>query len=348
MPESAATMSTAQQPPHSAPHSPPPAAPTFLGLPDAGERARVAVVCAPYDLTSTYGKGADRGPDALISASYAVETWDEETGRDLEPVGYTVWRPADAAAFGRQSPEAMVAELEAVHERFLAAGQITLGLGGEHGITYGQFAALHRRHPDLAVLQIDAHLDLRDSYEGSKHNHACIAARFLEAGVPLVQVGMRSCSREESALVAARGLRVYWAREVAGHTAYHREVLADLVERPVFVTVDLDGFDPSIMPATGTPEPGGLSWFDVTRLLSTVGRHCKVIGADITELAPAGGAASAAAGGNAAGAGHALGSGSAAAAAARAEPREGDRWSRPSEFLAARLAAKMVAYFWVE
>ena len=343
MAESAATMSASRHSP-SSPHPPPADRPTFLGLPDAGERARVAVVCAPYDLTSTYGKGADRGPEALIAASYAVETWDEETSRDLEPLGYTVWRPADAAAFARQSPEAMVGELQAVHERFLAAGQITLGLGGEHGITYGQFAALHRRHPDLAVLQIDAHLDLRDSYEGSKHNHACIAARFVEAGVPLVQVGMRSCSREESALVAERGLRIYWAREVAGHTAYHREVLATLVERPVFVTVDLDGFDPSIMPATGTPEPGGLSWFDVTRLLSTVGRHCTVIGADITELAPAGGAS----GGGASGAGHAFASGSAAAAAARAESREGDRWSRPSEFLAARLAAKMVAYFWVK
>ncbi|HZM01175.1 MAG TPA: agmatinase [Planctomycetota bacterium] len=333
---SAAPDSTNPQP--SAPR------PTFLGLPDAGERARIAVVCAPYDLTSTYGKGADRGPQALLAASYAVETWDEETGRDLEPLGYTVWRPSDEAAFGRQSPEAMVAELEAVHERHLAAGRITLGLGGEHGITYGQFAALHRRHPDLAVLQLDAHLDLRDSYEGSKHNHACIAARFLEAGVPLVQVGMRSCSREESALVAERGLRVHWAREVAGHTAYHREVLAALVERPVFVTLDLDGFDPSIMPATGTPEPGGLSWFDVTRLLSTVARHCTVVGADITELAPADDDAAA---GRIGGPVAVSGSGTPAAAAARAESREGSRWSRPSEFLAARLAAKMVAYFWV-
>jgi len=334
MPESAATMSTAQRPPHSPPTAP---RPTFLGLPDAGERARIAVICAPYDLTSTYGKGADRGPEALLVASHSVETWDEETGRDLEPLGYTVWRPADTAAFGRQSPEAVVAELEAAHERHLAAGRITLGLGGEHGITYGQFAALHRRHPDLAVLQIDAHLDLRDSYEGSKHNHACIAARFLEAGVPLVQVGMRSCSREESALVAERGLRVYWAREVAGQAAYHREILAALVERPVFVTVDLDGFDPSIMPATGTPEPGGLSWFDVTRLLLAVSRHCRVVGADITELAPADEGPD----------GAPAGSGTAGAAAARAESREGNRWSRPSEFLAARLAAKMVAYFWV-
>src|SRR6188474_619118 len=119
MPESAATMPAAHQPP-SSPSGPPPAGrpadrPTFLGLPDAGERARIAVVCAPYDLTSTYGKGADRGPEALLVASHSVETWDEETGRDLEPVGYTVWRPVDAAAFGRQSPEAMVAELEAVH-----------------------------------------------------------------------------------------------------------------------------------------------------------------------------------------------------------------------------------------
>lgn len=331
--------------------------PTFLGLPDAGERARVAVICAPYDLTSTYGKGADRGPEALLAASHSVETWDEETGRDLESLSYTVWRPADERAFGRQSPEAMAAELHAAHERHLARGQITLGLGGEHGITYGQFAALHRRHPDLAVLQIDAHLDLRDSYEGSKHNHACIAARFLEAGVPLVQVGMRSCSREESALVKERNLHVYWAREVAGRTAYHREVLATLVERPVFVTVDLDGFDPSVMPATGTPEPGGLSWFDVTRLLSAVARHCNVIGADITELAPMDdsqpdptSASGVGAGGGATAAAPrvAFGSGTAEAAAARNESREGNRWSRPSEFLAARLAAKMVAYFWVK
>lgn len=288
-------------------------APTFLGLPDAGDAARIAVVCAPYDLTSTYGKGADRGPEALLAASAAVETWDEETGRDLETQRYTVWRPRDADAFGRQSPEAMVAELRAVHAGYLDRGTITLGVGGEHSISYGQFAALRARHPDLAVVQVDAHLDLRDSYHGSRHSHASIAARFLEDGAELVQVGMRSCSREEAALVRERGLTVYWAREVAGHTAYHREILERVVERPIFVTVDLDGFDPSLVPATGTPEPGGLSWFDVTRLLRTLGRHCRVVGADITELAPT-----------------------------------GDDASRPSEFLAARLAAKMVAYFWIE
>jgi agmatinase len=286
---------------------------TFLGLPDAGDEARIAVVCAPYDLTSTYGKGADLGPEALLAASCAVETWDEETGRDLESQRYTVWRPRDAAAFGKQSPEAMVAELRAVHDDYIGRGMLTLGVGGEHSITYGQFAALKARHDDLAVVQIDAHLDLRDSYKGSRHSHASIAARFLEDGADLVQVGMRSCSREEAALVRERGLTVYWAREAAGRTAYHREILARLVERPVFVTVDLDGFDPSLVPATGTPEPGGLSWFDVTRLLATIARHCDVVGADITELAPT-----------------------------------GERGSRPSEFLAARLAAKMVAYFWIK
>jgi agmatinase len=285
---------------------------TFLGLPDAGDAARVAVVCAPYDLTSTYGKGADRGPEALLAASGAVETWDDEFGVDLEASSYTVWRPDDAAAFGNQSPEAMVAELQGVHERFLARGAVTLGVGGEHSISYGQFAALRRRHPDLAVLQVDAHCDLRDEYKGSRHSHACIARRFLEDGAPLVQVGMRSCSREEAGVIAARRLTVYWARDVVGRVAYHREVLTVLAERPVFVTVDLDGFDPSLVAATGTPEPGGLDWFDVTRLLATVGRHCKVVGADITELAPT----------------------------------PDGVVSRPSEFLAARLAAKMVAYFW--
>ena len=284
-------------------------APTFLGLPDAGPEARIALVCAPYDLTSTYGKGADRGPDALLAASGAVETWDEEMGLDMETLGYTVRRPDDPAAFGALPPEEMASAMRATHEAVLEAGQLGLGLGGEHSISYGQFAALHARHPELAVLQIDAHLDLRDSYDGSKHNHACIAARFLEAGVELVQVGMRSCSREEARLVSEKNLTVYWARHVAGRVAYHREVLARLAERPVFVTVDLDGLDPSILPATGTPEPGGMGWFDVTRLLAMVGRHCRVVGADITELAP-------------------------------------DGHSRSSEFLAARLATKMIAYFW--
>lgn len=284
--------------------------PTFLGLPDAGRDAAVAIVCAPFDGTSTYGKGADRGPEALLAASGAVETWDEETGVDLESLRYTTWRPDDPAAFGAQTPEAVVAALEGVHRELLAGGAATLGVGGEHSITYGQFAALRERHPDLGVVQIDAHLDLRESYAGSRHNHACIAARMLETGVELVQVGMRSCSREEAALVAERGLSVYWARDVAGSSgAFHREVLDRLAGRPVFVTVDLDGFDPSLVPATGTPEPGGLGWFDVVRLLRTVGQHNRVVGADITELAP-------------------------------------DGHSRASEFLAARLAAKMVAYFW--
>jgi agmatinase len=290
----------------------PPERPTFLGLPDAGALAQIAVVCAPYDLTSTYGKGADRGPDAALAASGAVETWDEELSVDLEALTYTVWRPADHAAFGRLPPEAMVAALQAAHEQHLARGQVTLGLGGEHSITYGQFAALRARHPDLAVLQFDAHCDLRDTYKDSRHSHACIARRFLEDGAPLVQVGMRSCSREEAALIAERGLKVHWARDVVGRVAYHREVLEVLAERPVFVTVDLDGFDPAIVPATGTPEPGGLQWYDVTRLLLAVARHCKVVGADITELAPT----------------------------------PDGQASRPSEFLAARLAAKMVAAFW--
>ena len=285
--------------------------PTFLGLPDAGEAARLALVCAPYDLTSTYGKGADRGPEALLEASANVETWEEESGTDLEQGAYTVVRPADPAAFGQLPPEEMVLALRRLHEAALDRGQTTLGLGGEHSITYGQFAALHARHPDLAVLQIDAHLDLRDSYEGSPHNHACIAHRFLDHGVPLAQVGMRSCSREEAELVAERGLTVHWARDIVGRVAWQRDVLATLAGHPVFVTVDLDGFDPSVLPATGTPEPGGLDWYDVTRLLAMVARHCTVVGADITELAPA-----------------------------------ADRDSRPSAFLAARLAAKMVAWFW--
>lgn len=281
---------------------------TFLGLDDAGPDADVALVCAPYDLTSTYGKGADRGPDALLAASTAVETWDEETEADLETLRYTTWRPDDPAAFGALSPEAMAEALTTTHRAMLDRGHWALGVGGEHSITFGQFTALHERHPDLAVLQIDAHLDLRTSYEGTKHNHACIAARIVEADAPLVQVGMRSCSREEAEFVAERGMVVHWARNVTGRTAYHREVLAELAERPVFVTVDLDGFDPALVPATGTPEPGGLTWLDVTRLLRTVGRHCRVVGADICELAPHG-------------------------------------HSRPSEFLAARLAGKMVSYF---
>ncbi len=283
--------------------------PTFLGLADAGSAARVAIVPAPYDLTSTYGKGADRGPRALLEASANVETWDEELDVDLESLGYTVLARHATAAFGQLPPERMVEVLRQAHEEVLDGGQAGLGLGGEHSVTYGQFAALHARHPDLAVVQIDAHLDLRDEYEGSRHNHACIARRMVEDGVTPIQIGMRSCSREEAEFVRERGLAIYWARHVAGHVAYHREVLEQLAGKPVFVTIDLDGFDPSVLPATGTPEPGGLDWFDVTRLLAMIGRHTQVVGADITELAPG-------------------------------------TEDRASVFLAARLAAKCVAYFW--
>ncbi|HLQ66706.1 MAG TPA: agmatinase [Candidatus Limnocylindrales bacterium] len=263
----------------------PPAPPLFLGLsPDACrlDRARVAVVPAPFDQTTSYLPGTRFGPAAIIGASRQVEFYDEELDREPYEIGIATLaeieiEPGDMEA-GLRRLEEVVVELD-------AQGTVPLTLGGEHSLTLAPVAALRRRYPELTVLQLDAHLDLRDSYQGTKLSHASVMRRIRELGVPTVPVGIRSVSREEADYVHAEKLPVFLAREIRASGLPIDSILAEL-KNPVYVSVDLDAFDPAYVPGVGTPEPGGLTWDEGLRLLRAVFERRQVVGIDVVELCP--------------------------------------------------------------
>ncbi len=258
---------------------------TFLGLPE-GETQGIpgaVIVPVPYDGTSTWHKGADDGPRALIEASATVELYDIETG--TEP-----WRNGIrtlAALECPPDPESMSAVVRDVVAEILEGGELPVVVGGEHSVTIGAVNAAADRFGDLTVLQIDAHADTREEYEGSSHNHACVMARARER-CPIIQVGIRAVDAAE--MPGLDPARVFWAHDIV--PASDDSWMADVVElltAHVYVTIDLDAFDPSLIPATGTPEPGGLAWYPVNRLLRRVARASRVVGFDVVELLPAAG-----------------------------------------------------------
>lgn len=255
---------------------------TFLGLPpDATRGLRgAAVVPVPYDGTSTWHKGADAGPQALLEASEAVELYDIETG--LEP-----WRGGIRTLSALEcpaDPQAMSAVVRAAVASILDGGELPVVIGGEHSVTIGAVEAAADRFEDLTVLQIDAHADTREEYEGSTHNHACVMARARER-CGIVQVGIRAVDAAE--VPGIDPARVFWAHDIVpvADDAWMDRVIS-LLTPNVYVTIDLDAFDPSLIPATGTPEPGGLGWYTVNALLRRVARASRVVGFDVVELLP--------------------------------------------------------------
>ena len=260
-----------------------PPRPTFLGLSADSTRGvpGAVIVPVPYDGTSTWNKGADAGPGALLEASEAVELYDIETAR--EP-----WRDGIrtlAALEIPPDPEALSSVVRDAVATILEGGELPVVLGGEHSVTIGAVEAAADRFDDLTVLQIDAHADTREEYEGSSHNHACVMARARER-CPIVQVGIRAADAAEMPGLDAD--RVFWAHDIvpAADDSWMDEVVR-LLTGHVYVTIDLDAFDPSLIPATGTPEPGGLEWYPVNRLLRRVARASRVVGFDVVELLPA-------------------------------------------------------------
>ena len=256
--------------------------PSFLGSDVAVEpgAAAVSLIPVPYDATSSWVKGADRGPGALLEASEYVELYDIETESEPWRQGLATLPPVEVDG----PPEELAASVRELVAGELEAGRTPVLLGGEHSVTIGAVGAAADRFPDLGVLQIDAHADTRESYHGSTHSHACVMARARERS-PVVQVGIRSVDPSE-----VEGLdedRVFWAHEIVGGGDAWIEEVADLLEPRTYVTVDLDAFDPSVLPATGTPEPGGLDWYEVNGLLRRVARSTEVVGFDVVELAPA-------------------------------------------------------------
>ncbi len=250
------------------------------------EGARVAVLPVPYDLTTSYGAGARHGPAAIIAASQQLELYDEELDAEPYEVGVTTLPPLESVAAG---PEAMSALIQATAGDVLDAGKFPIWLGGDHSITHGVVRALAERHGRFSLLQIDAHADLRAAYQGTPWSHACVARRALEAGASVAQIGIRSLSAEEAAfLKTGPAVTTVTARELARDPRAFGRALDALFD-PVYVTLDVDAFDPSVVPGTGTPEPGGLDWYAVLSILEAAFERRAVVGADVVELAPAAG-----------------------------------------------------------
>jgi agmatinase len=243
--------------------------------------AKFVIVPVPYDLTSTYQSGSRRGPGAILDASANMELYDEELGKETYLAGIHTLVPLAADARG---PEEMVASVREQISHVLTHGKIPVMLGGEHSISFGAVQAMQEKYPTLSVLQFDAHADLRDSYQGSPYSHAAVARRITEI-CPLVQVGIRSMSVEEAVFMAAGTVRTLTADFIRADKGWQEKVL-EYLSGDVYVTIDLDVFDPAIMPSTGTPEPDGLAWRDVLGLLRKLSRRCRIRGFDVVELAP--------------------------------------------------------------
>lgn len=259
----------------------------FADLPDEladPATAEVVVLPLPYERTTSYGTGTAEGPEAILAASHEVELWDERLG--VEPFRRGV---ATLPAFRPVSvdPAESLAEIEEVAGARVEAGKTVLALGGEHAVTVPLVRAARRRSPGLGVVQLDAHADLRESYRGSLHSHACVMKRLLDDGIPTLGVGIRALCREESELVSSRELPVIWGWELEACRPRFGELLATLPEE-VYLTVDVDYFDPSLVPATGTPVPGGGGWRSTLDLLGDLFATKRVVGMDVVELAPDG------------------------------------------------------------
>jgi agmatinase len=251
------------------------------------ETARVVVVPVPFDGTTCYEPGAREGPRAIIDASRNLELYDAELRCSPYRVGIHTLRAVEPLM---GNAAGMVERTERVTGHLLDQGKYMVTLGGDHLTSIGVVRAFARRYPGLSVLQIDAHADLRDEYEGSSLSAATVMRRVLDVCPRTAQVGIRSLSEPEAELVAERKLPMWLAADIHAQTRGGRrdwidEVVAALSD-DVYVTVDVDGFDPSLMPGTGTPEPGGLGWYDVVDLLASVTTRKRVVGFDVVELSP--------------------------------------------------------------
>ncbi|MEW6333161.1 MAG: agmatinase [Thermodesulfobacteriota bacterium] len=245
------------------------------------DQARFVVLPVPYDLTSTYQSGSRRGPAAILAASANMELYDEELRRETYRDGIHTLDALEADARG---PAEMIQTIGQTVAGIAADGKIPVMLGGEHSISLGAVRAMKESFPELMVLQLDAHADLRGTYQGTPFSHAAVARRIADL-CPLVQAGIRSMSTEEAEFLSAGAVKSYTADFILDGGSWCETICSDL-RGDVYVTVDLDVLDPAFMPATGTPEPGGLAWRDLTRLIREVAKSCRIRGFDVVELAP--------------------------------------------------------------
>jgi len=242
------------------------------------ENAEIVIIPVAYDGTSTWGKGADKGPAAIIEASANMELYDIETDSEVFKKGIFT----EETTGGDITTTEMIDAIDGTTRYYLENNKFVVVIGGEHSVSIGSIKAYSKHYQNLTVLQLDAHADLRDEYNGSKYNHACVMARTKEL-CPIVQVGIRSMDSSEKESMDKAG--VFFAQDIYNKTDWIKKVTSKLSEN-VYITIDLDVFDPSIMPSTGTPEPGGLLWYDVLELLKTVSEKKNLVGFDVVELCP--------------------------------------------------------------
>jgi len=251
-----------------------PAFPTF-------EDATFIVVPIPYDLTSTYQSGSRRGPHSILDASSHMELYDEELCKETYLAGIYTLPPLESDARG---PGEMVNVIRHAIADVLSFDKIPVILGGEHSISFGVVQAMKEKYPGISVLQLDAHADLRDYYQCSPYGHASVGRRISEL-CHLVQAGIRSMSAEEAAFMKEGKVKTFSADFIYEEHNWVEKICENL-NGDVYITIDVDVFDPSIMPATGTPEPGGIYWKDLLRIIREVSKRCRVRGFDLVELSP--------------------------------------------------------------
>ena len=245
------------------------------------ENSRVVVWPVSYEGTVSYGGGTGEGALAIVDASRNMELYDEETDAEVYRLGIHTTDVSPPI----EPPEAMMNSLLEKARELVDADKFVCMIGGEHSVSAPVIQAHAERYENLSVLQIDAHADLRDTYDGTPHSHASIMARVVrDLKLPAVQVGIRSISAEEARSLDEFPTRIFWAKDIAGRTDWWEEAVAGLTEN-VYLTIDIDGLDPSLVAQTGTPEPGGLGWYEVLGLIRTLARERRVVGMDLTEYA---------------------------------------------------------------
>lgn len=244
------------------------------------DNASVLVFPVSYEGTVSYGTGTGKGAAAIIDASRNLELYEEETDAEVYKIG--IHTTAEFAP--QETPEKMMNGLYEETRRLISKEKFICMIGGEHSISAPVIQAHAERFHNLSVLQIDAHADLRDEYDGTKHSHACVMARVVkDLRIPSVQIGVRSISADEArSLDEGIPTKIYWAKDIAGRTDWVDSAI-NLLTDNVYLTIDVDGFDPSLMPTTGTPEPGGLGWYETLALIRRVAEKRRIVGMDLVE-----------------------------------------------------------------
>jgi len=264
--------------------------PRFLGadLPEIQyQDAEVVVLPLPFERTTSYGRGTEKGPEGLLVASGYVELYDEELA--LEPFAQGICTVPAFVPESEDLAQAM-AEMEAEALRHMQAGKFVASLGGEHALTLAPVRAAQKHYGDIGVVQFDAHGDLRESYGGTPYSHAAVMRRVIELGIPTLAVGLRAVSTPEAAFAREQALPIIWGHqlhedEIRGSSERFEKMLDALPEQ-IYLTFDIDYFDPALVPSTGTPEPGGGTWYPTLRLLRRLFEKKKVVAMDVVELAP--------------------------------------------------------------